>query len=124
RLPKGCAVPLADLEVSRFEIVEAQQNYGLRSKDSHILDADKWVMLREAILAMCTSYGYEVMGYDYTEYKITQSWITYKKPGSGHGAHFHPNSLISGVLFLGEYVGGMPPIMFHKESSSSFNYLL
>ena len=32
--------------------------------------------------------------------RITQSWLNYCKPGDWHHKHAHPNSFISGVLYL------------------------
>jgi uncharacterized protein (TIGR02466 family) len=32
--------------------------------------------------------------------KITQSWLNYTKPGEHHGRHVHPNSVVSGVLYI------------------------
>jgi uncharacterized protein (TIGR02466 family) len=32
--------------------------------------------------------------------RITQSWLNYTKEGQHHHKHAHPNSLISGVLYL------------------------
>lgn len=34
------------------------------------------------------------------EFYITQSWLNYTKPGQYHHTHQHPNSLISGVLYI------------------------
>lgn len=32
--------------------------------------------------------------------RITQSWLNYTKKGEGHHLHHHPNSYISGVLYI------------------------
>lgn len=32
--------------------------------------------------------------------RLTQSWLNYTKPGEHHHKHNHPNSLISGVLYI------------------------
>jgi uncharacterized protein (TIGR02466 family) len=32
--------------------------------------------------------------------KITQSWLNYTKPGEHHDKHYHPNSIVSGVLYI------------------------
>ena len=31
---------------------------------------------------------------------ITQSWLNYTEPGQSHHKHAHPNSVISGVLYI------------------------
>lgn len=32
--------------------------------------------------------------------KITQSWFNYTKPGESHDRHYHPNSIVSGTLYI------------------------
>ena len=32
--------------------------------------------------------------------KITQSWLNYTKPGEQHKQHYHPNSIVSGVIYI------------------------
>ena len=32
--------------------------------------------------------------------RITQSWVNYTKPGQWHHKHAHPNSFVSGVLYI------------------------
>lgn len=34
------------------------------------------------------------------EFYITQSWLNYTKPGQYHHTHQHPNSIISGVIYI------------------------
>ena len=39
-------------------------------------------------------------GLDGVKLRITQSWVNYSKPGQWHHNHCHPNSFVSGVLYL------------------------
>ena len=50
------------------------------------------------------------------EFYITNSWIAKSSPGDKHHVHFHPNSIISGVLYLqsDELAGDI--ILHHKSS--------
>lgn len=32
--------------------------------------------------------------------EITQSWLNYTDPGAYHHAHYHPNSIVSGVIYI------------------------
>jgi len=32
--------------------------------------------------------------------KITQSWLNYTKPGERHDRHYHPNSIVSGAIYI------------------------
>jgi len=48
-------------------------------------------------------YVKEVLGIIEREdvtFHITQSWLNITKPGENHAAHWHPNSIISGVFYI------------------------
>ncbi len=32
--------------------------------------------------------------------EVTQSWLNYTSPGGFHHAHYHPNSVVSGVIYI------------------------
>lgn len=52
---------------------------------------------------------------DENEIYITQSWVNKSNPNQFHPKHKHPNSIISGVMFLDENNNGsLPPIRFHR----------
>ena len=90
------------------------EDYGDRSKNSYILDEPECINLKDYILNLISKYSYEVLGYNYTEYKFGQSWISYKHPGQQHAMHSHPNSLISGVFYFGNIEESTPSIKFHQ----------
>lgn len=88
--------------------------YGYRSKDSYILDKPECVNIKGFILDNAKQFA-DMLGYDYDEYRFSQSWISVKAPGQAHTAHTHPNSLISGVFYYGEQTEETPSMMFHKN---------
>lgn len=88
-------------------------DYGLRSKNSYILNEKPCTDLKNYILHNIKQFGDE-LGYEYNEYKLSQSWLSYKYPNQHHTMHSHPNSLISGVLYFGESHKNTPAIKFHK----------
>lgn len=90
-------------------------NYGERSKNSYILDTPECTDLRSYILSLVKEYG-DILGYDYTSYKTTQSWLSFKHPGQHHSHHTHPNSLISGVFYFGNISSSTPSIKFSKTT--------
>jgi uncharacterized protein (TIGR02466 family) len=54
---------------------------------------------------------------------ITQSWLTYAKPGEGFHRHFHSNSIISGVFYIS--VDENNHIRFHDSmqyQKESYNF--
>jgi uncharacterized protein (TIGR02466 family) len=42
----------------------------------------------------------EVLKYDYDDSFFACSWFNINEPGSHHHRHYHPNSIISGVIFI------------------------
>lgn len=91
-----------------------QANYGVRSKNSYILDEPEAVEIKNFILQEIKFFAREVLHYDYEDFKFGQSWLSYKYPGQHHTMHTHPNSLISGVFYFGKEVEKIPAIRFHK----------
>lgn len=55
------------------------------------------------------------------EFYITNSWMAISKPGESHHVHFHPNSIISGVLYLQAF-DDCGDIIFHHKSSLRNNF--
>ena len=54
-------------------------------------------------------------GLDGVKLRITQSWVNYSKPGQWHHNHCHPNSFVSGVLYL-KAAKERDRIYFHKNN--------
>ena len=100
-----------------FELKEPSEmnlNFGRRSKNSYILNELPFKELSTYILKEAVEYGKQALNYSYNEYKFTQSWTSYKYPGEEHIEHSHPNSLISGVFYYGEFNTQSPSIAFHR----------
>lgn len=95
-------------------------NYGDRSKNSYIFEEPECKDIKQYILDLGLMYG-KSLGYDYNSYKFSQSWISIKHPNQHHNLHFHPNSLISGVLYFGTYTEETPSIRFSKSPYSHFH---
>ena len=88
--------------------------------DYEILKNPKFDDLNKFILDALKVYVSNVYKYDSKLY-ITQSWINRNKKGKGHHEHIHSNSIISGVLFLGDTTTlkegeKFPPIKFAKNT--------
>ena len=97
---------------------DGEQNiYGHRSKDSYILDKPECLDLSNYIISKAKYFALEILNFEYSSYKFSQSWITHKHPNESHRIHTHPNSLISGVLYYGKITNSTSHIEFHKGSS-------
>lgn len=60
---------------------------------------------------------------DSSHFYVTESWFNHNKPGTWHHAHWHPNSIISGVYCL---EGASTPIILERSEplfpGFMFNY--
>jgi uncharacterized protein (TIGR02466 family) len=88
-------------------------NFGARSKNTYILDSEECRDFKNYILSLSLKFG-QTLGYPYTEYKLSQSWLSWKSPGQQHIKHTHSNSIISGVFYYGHFEDNTPSIEFHK----------
>jgi len=99
-------------------------SFGERSKNSYILNLPELSELAEHILSLITIFGNEILNYNYSKYSFTQSWLSLKYPNQKHHEHIHPNSIISGILYYGEFLKDTPFINFHKQSVSCNSFVL
>lgn len=68
--------------------------------ESSILERPELANIKSWILEQVTAYVNEYKLSDTIELEIARSWIVRSKPGDFGRMHTHPNSLISGVLYL------------------------
>ena len=103
--------------------VKLNQNRNLNTIDSYILRNQKLPTskLNETLNKYLNAFAYNVMGYeDIAKFYITQSWLNVNPKGTSHHRHLHPNSIISGVLYL-QSDDRCGNIIFHKEEYSARN---
>jgi len=99
------------LEANKYQ----KKHVGFVSKNSYLLNQKKYSKLKSFILNHCKNYGDNYLSIDSKEYIMSQSWITIKPPNAEHDTHIHPNSVISGVLYYGNYDKDTPGITFTKS---------
>ena len=86
------------------------------SKERKLLDDPKLASLREFVDASVASYFKEIYSpKSEVSLRITQSWVNYTKPRQYHHKHAHPNSFVSGVLYI-KANKETDRIQFFKES--------
>jgi uncharacterized protein (TIGR02466 family) len=119
-------IPVAKFELGRdftsdeIAFVDSQptsKNAGnTRSKDSYVLQ--HWTMANlktftEACVSEYLKAVYAPKKHD-VSLRLTQSWLNYTKPGEFHHKHAHPNSFVSGVLYL-KAARAKDKIYFYKD---------
>ena len=72
------------------------------TSDKKILEHTEMANLKSAIDVCLSEWCKNVYNpiNDNFKLKITQSWLNYTKPGEHHDRHYHPNSIVSGVLYI------------------------
>jgi uncharacterized protein (TIGR02466 family) len=111
-------------ETCKLQTVEQQwqNDYGLRSENTYVLDQEKCNLLRLWILEHVKNFAQKLLNFENLDFAITQSWVSIKSKGQRHTAHRHPNSIISGVFYWEEYE--QMPIIFHKpEATGTYSSL-
>ena len=86
------------------------------SKNDKVLDCEELSNLKRFIDQQLFNFKKNLLNIkDANEIYITQSWVNNSGPNQFHPKHKHPNSVISGVMFLDENnSGSLPPIRFHR----------
>ena len=107
----------ADEEEAFISALDMTENVGnSMSTDDHVLDREELADLRGYIDEQIQVYKRNLLRIrDDNEIYITQSWVNTAEPGEFHPKHKHPNSVISGVMYLDDNSDeSLPPIRFHR----------
>ena len=104
------------------EFIEQQKNssrdnkYNKTSLDNYVLNNKKLSLLKSEIEMAIRVYCSEVLRTS-SEVYITQSWLNYTTKHQSHHHHYHPNSFISGVLYV-DVIDNKDSITFHNKNFS------
>ena len=107
----------SDDERAFIDGLEMIDNLGNRmSKNDRILESDELASLRAYIDDQIGHYKKGLLRLkDDNEIYITQSWANKAASSQFHQKHKHPNSVISGVMYVGDGIDEtLPPIRFHR----------
>ena len=71
------------------------------STNQQILETPEFSQVKEAIMDRLNAYFYNVISASKDcEIYITESWVNKTDKGQSHHRHWHPNSVLSGILSL------------------------
>lgn len=75
-----------------------------QTNNTFILDLNNLIDIKFALESIINLISKEIYNVDIktNQVYITQSWINKNDPGVGHDRHMHPNSFLSGIIFLSE----------------------
>ncbi len=100
--------------ISDLEMID--NNGNSMSKNDRVLDSKELADIKQFIDAQIFNYKKNLLRIkDANEIYVTQSWVNQSNTNQFHPKHKHPNSVISGVMFLDENTDeSLPPIRFHR----------
>lgn len=102
-------------ELEFFQKIETKINYGnVSSVEQYVLNNDILKDLKEELEKRLKEYFLTVYKPSDVEIYITQSWLNYSEAGQHHHKHCHPNSILSGVLYI-EAAEETDKIFFYKR---------
>ena len=92
-------------ELSFFDILSKDltpNESNRNTKNNYILESPELSGLKENILFCLKNYLYNVVSAEPGRLQpyITQSWLNFTEKGQYHQTHYHPNSFISGTLYI------------------------
>jgi uncharacterized protein (TIGR02466 family) len=98
--------PVMHLQLDMAEVNLSNINWGNNytnsiSSSQNVLDLEEFASLREQCQTALNEYFYKVMSVSPdVEIYITESWFNKTEEGQVHHRHWHPNSIVSAVVFL------------------------
>ena len=113
-------INLEDLDFSKIEWVENQGNK--TSKNTKVLDLPEFKNISDLIQTYVCEYFYNVLkASPDVKIIITESWLNRTDFGEFHHRHCHPNSILSGVLYL-QIEGNSGQIQFINSQYDIIEY--
>ena len=87
------------------------------SKNSYLLDEKELKDIRYFVLENIDAFWHGFLKADPSiKLKLTQSWANYNEKNTHHHSHSHPNSIVSGVMYL----QNTAPIIFERSYHNNF----
>jgi len=95
-------------------------NFNESSETSYVLDYPVMERLKgELLIHVDNFFKNTINPSEKVKNFITQSWVNYTKKGGSHHIHAHPNSIISGVLYI-QALADYDSINFIKDKKEMF----
>ena len=95
----------------------------LSSRDKHVLSNPALKDLRDTLQQHLDEYFKTIYNTsNRVSLKITQSWLTLSRQGDSHHSHTHPNSVVSGVLYIN--LAKNDGVSFHRNEDNLWHELL
>ena len=95
------------------------------SEEKSILDRPEFKSMKDIVFSHVEKYEKDVCGFKSSlSFKLTESWYKETVPGDNHPSHNHPNSMLSGVVYLNVPIGDEGLHLIHIENRGVFKTCL
>lgn len=92
-------IDVSGIDLSKIEWQENNSNW--LSTDLKVLNDFEFRKITAQVIVLLNEYFYGVMEVDPAiELYITESWLNKTETGQMHHRHWHPNSVLSGIVYL------------------------
>ena len=97
-------------------------NFNWTSEDMNVLEREEFKNIKDQLMFFLMDYFHGFMRVDLqTKISITESWLNKTEKGQMHHRHWHPNSVLSGVLYLSTE-GDTGKIRFVNSQYNAFEF--
>ena len=102
------AIKLTEAEKNYIQKQQTRLNLGgggnEHTVDTYVLDKEELKNIKKSLMECVKVYAEQAIKFDdkKAELYITQSWLNFNKKNTHHHPHYHPNSILSGVVYLSE----------------------
>lgn len=116
-------VDIGTLDMSKVQWTKNYQNW--ISTDQYIIQQPEFAELAKSVFDNVCEYFYGIMQANPdVEIYITESWLNKTEKGQSHHRHWHPNSILSGVVYLdGEGDSGKIKLITSQYETMEYDIL-
>ncbi len=114
----------SELECFRKELADSVPSISnLSSRNKQVLNNPALAQIKSCLQEHLNAYFKTVFNTaNEVQLLLTQSWLTLSRKGESHHAHTHPNSVVSGVLYIN--LGPNDGISFHRNEDNVWHELV
>tara|TARA_R110002167_G_scaffold6277_7_gene29043 strand:+ start:30394 stop:31014 length:621 start_codon:yes stop_codon:yes gene_type:complete len=124
RATLGRAFTQGELDFFREALADCVDSISnLSTRDKNVLNNPALKDLRDTLQQHLDEYFKTIYNTsNRVSLKITQSWLTLSRQGDSHHSHTHPNSVVSGVLYIN--LAKNDGVSFHRNEDNLWHELL
>ena len=109
----------SDIDISNLDLGNTswiRNHHNWISESQTVLDQPEFSKFKEDIVNAINEYFYGILkAQSYVDIFITESWLNKTVRGQSHHRHCHPNSIVSGIVYLGGDVDSGTTVFYNNR---------